>query len=137
MADKLCMEAFANHLIDHFRLCHKGWTVFSGTLTLLTEHRPIDGGMKDFALEEAAYHLRLYGFGGFRENWPMFCKNFLDLSAENSQALMEKLMTKPAGRPAWETNGCHWHRHLLAPTCEGFQDSGAEQSVGNKRPRTE
>jgi hypothetical protein len=105
------MEYLANALVDHYRPFHKHFLVPGLHLAWLTKEGPPDNNMREFALKVTAWKLREQSYAKYRERFPKFFHDFVDVNIENSHALMQKDvdMLANAVNLAFELDGCRWH----------------------------
>ena len=95
LADRFCMEALPNQLIDLSRDYARNFYIGSDSLALLVNKSPPRASMTEFTLVQIAYELKVTGFGKYAEVNDTLYRNFLGQSAKNSKAILQKVLAMP------------------------------------------
>jgi hypothetical protein len=90
LADRLCIEELANHLVDLYIESCTHFAVLGEAMAYLTDRGPPNGKLRDFALEQTAWRICSDGWDSYKAATSCMFEDFMDISVANCQAVLEK-----------------------------------------------
>ena len=137
LADKWCVEAVANKVVDRMRRHYQVRYVHIKHISALEDGGLGGSKLQQLMVKEMACLIRSWGWNQYVERYEdkgVFLHHWFEAGGMAIVRVVKALANvKAEDRPSHAENGCKWHMHKSTPACISHEGSGLDVTKKKKR----